>query len=441
MWTFLQPRKKGISLFVSDLIATMLLLYVVASCLFPESLQRENYEAIIGTFPWLCLSVVASALLMDLYHTEGSFSRYNIFLSAAIASVLTVIISGGASYFLRYFAFPRSILLMFGVVLTLYFYCSRFIFFRLLYKKRENPHVITQELWNEHVERCRAIVNEIAVAQENPIAADCLRCPAGGINADGAESAVVQDFQDMNLRKQAIVEALKRYKTLRVEATPADILLHGGTLISRDGRVYIEVSPGIVESRFSDIAKRIFDLSLALVALIPGLALMALIATAIWLDSGSPILYSQDRISLRGKTFRIYKFRTMIPDAEKETGPTLATEKDPRLTRVGAYLRRWRMDELPQLFNVIKGEMSLVGPRPERPNFVREFSEEIPEYELRHLIPPGITGMAQIYGRYSSKAEEKLIYDLFYSRRRGPVSDLILLIKTIKVVMQRDKAM
>ncbi|ABZ83437.1 bacterial sugar transferase domain protein [Heliomicrobium modesticaldum Ice1] len=412
MWAILQPRKSAFLLILSDLVTTCLLLWLAAELMFPESLKLENLEAIMGTFPWICIAVVSSALLMDLYHTEGSFSRYNVFLSAVIAAGLTVVISGGASFFLRFFAFPRSVMLLFGLLLIIYFYLSRWAYHRLE-RGRPGACFVTQEEYSE------GKLDELNLE---------------------TDTIVIQDFMDMNLRKQAIVESVKHCRTLRVEVTPTDILLHGGNLISRDGRIYIEVTPGVGQTQFTDLVKRIFDLVIALAALPICLPLIALIAAVVWLDSGAPVFYTQERVTMRGRLFRIYKFRTMIPDAERHTGPVLASEKDPRLTRVGTYLRYWRLDELPQIWNVIRGDMSLVGPRPERPHFVREFGREIPEYHLRHLIPPGITGMAQIYGRYSSNPEEKLIYDLFYSKRRGPVSDIILLIKTIKVVMQRDKA-
>ncbi|MBM7866595.1 hypothetical protein GTO89_08760 [Heliobacterium gestii] len=412
MWAILQPRKSAFLLIFFDFVATCLLLWLAAELMFPESLKPENYEAIIGTFPWICIAVIGSALLMDLYHIDGSFSRYNVFLSAVIASGLIVVISGGASFFMRLFAFPRSVMLLFGVLFIVYFYLSRWAY--------------------HHIESGRPGV--FLISQEEFVEG---RLDEANFETD---TIVIQDFSDMNLRKQAIIEAVKHCRILRVEVTPTDILLHGGNLISRDGRIYIEVTPGVGQTQFTDVVKRIFDLAISLVVFPICLPLMALIAAAVWIDSGTPIFYTQERVTMRGRLFRIYKFRTMIPDAERLTGPAFATENDPRLTRVGAYLRCWRLDELPQIINVIRGDMSLVGPRPERPHFVQEFAKEIPEYHLRHLIPPGITGMAQIYGRYSSNAEEKLIYDLFYSKRRGPVSDLILLIKTIKVVMQRDKA-
>ncbi|MCW2279003.1 sugar transferase [Heliophilum fasciatum] len=414
MWSILQPRKSAFLLIVADLVAASLFLWLGTQLLFPERWIPENFESMLGTLPWIYIAVVCAALLMDLYHMEGSFSRYNVFISAMIASGLTVIVTGGASFFLRYFAFPRSVLLFLGATLAVYFYLSRYVVGEWHRRSVHSIKIITQKDVEQGLLR---------VTEREPV-----------------DMIVIQDFTDLNLRKLAIVEAVKEAATLRVEITPTDILLHGGQLISRDGRIYIEITPRTGQLQFIDVAKRGFDLLLATLALLLALPLMAIIACLIGWESGRPVMYIQERVTLQGKPFRIYKFRTMIQDAEKQTGPTLSSFGDPRVTRIGAFLRRWRLDELPQLFNVLKGEMSLVGPRPERPVFVREFEEEIPEYHLRHLIPPGITGMAQIYGRYSSSVEEKLIYDLYYSKRRGPLSDLILLIKTIKVVMQREKA-
>ena len=140
--------------------------------------------------------------------------------------------------------------------------------------------------------------------------------------------------------------------------------------------------------------------------------IMLIIAIAIMLDDGYPVLYKQDRIGKGGKIFKLWKFRSMFANAEKTTGPVLAQTGDCRITRVGKILRATAMDELLQLFNILMGNMSFVGPRAERPIFVKQFKREIPSYDLRHLIRPGLTGLAQVYGRYNTKARNKLRLDL-----------------------------
>jgi lipopolysaccharide/colanic/teichoic acid biosynthesis glycosyltransferase len=161
-------------------------------------------------------------------------------------------------------------------------------------------------------------------------------------------------------------------------------------------------------------------------------------AIAIKLDSPGPILYCQERVGADEVSFVLYKFRSMRCDAETITGPQWAAKDDPRITRVGWILRKLRIDEIPQLMNVLRGEMSLVGPRPERPFFVSQLKEQIPYYELRFTVKPGITGWAQIscgYGDDEADAFEKLQYDLYYTKHMSPMFDLQILFETIKVVL------
>ena len=161
------------------------------------------------------------------------------------------------------------------------------------------------------------------------------------------------------------------------------------------------------------------------------------VAILIKLDSRGPIFYTQERVGLNGRNFKMFKFRTMRADAE-QAGVQWAQKDDPRVTGIGTYLRRFRIDELPQLINVLKGEMGLVGPRPERPEFVAQLRTQIPYYELRTLVPPGITGWAQIRYPYAAsleEAREKLQYDLYYVKHLSVFLDLVILFHTAKVVL------
>ncbi len=186
--------------------------------------------------------------------------------------------------------------------------------------------------------------------------------------------------------------------------------------------------------------KRTLDLILSAVGLIASLPLMAAIAIAIKLESKGPVLYKQIRVGMRAKTFAMLKFRTMREDAEAMTGPVWAAEDDPRITRVGAVLRKAHLDELPQLFNVLLGEMSMVGPRPERPYFVHEFRKEIHHYDRRLCVKPGITGLAQIkrgYDQTLADVRKKLRYDLLYVQKVCPLLDLKLMALTFGAVVSR----
>ncbi|MDR1561808.1 MAG: sugar transferase [Dysgonamonadaceae bacterium] len=189
-----------------------------------------------------------------------------------------------------------------------------------------------------------------------------------------------------------------------------------------------------LEERF---IKRILDFIFSLLVIIIFLPFGLLIAAVIKLDGG-PVFYSQERITRNREIFNILKFRTMIPNAEEISGPVLASENDPRITAVGRFLRIIRLDEIPQMLNILKGEMSIVGPRPERPYYVNKFEQAIPEYAYRHRVKAGLTGLAQVEGKYNTTVENKLRYDLIYINRYSIWRDFLIIIQTIKILFIKE---
>ena len=227
-----------------------------------------------------------------------------------------------------------------------------------------------------------------------------------------------------------------------------DILDLVGFFERRSGKIRLDLlypswlylSDGFRESTFRRAGKRTFDLVIVLLLLPVALPVMMLAALAISLESGGKggVLYRQTRVKEDGGTFQIYKFRSMVAGAEQDGVARWAEENDSRITRVGSVLRKGRLDELPQLFNVLKGDMSFVGPRPERPEFVAQLAEKIPYYEERHRVKPGLTGWAQIsypYGNSEEDALEKLQYDLYYVKNFSIFLDLLILLQTAEVVL------
>ncbi len=184
------------------------------------------------------------------------------------------------------------------------------------------------------------------------------------------------------------------------------------------------------------VARRSVDLVLGVPLLLLALPVLVVVSALVVLDSRGPAWIRQRRVGLGGKVFLLWKVRTMRQDAETGTGPTLASPDDARLTRTGRWLRKGRFDELPQLFHVVSGEMSLIGPRPERPEFVADFERDLPAYRLRHLLRPGLTGLAQVMGAYATKPDVKLRYDLGYLFHWTPLLDLIILIRTVSTVLR-----
>jgi sugar transferase (PEP-CTERM system associated) len=203
-------------------------------------------------------------------------------------------------------------------------------------------------------------------------------------------------------------------------------------------------SQGFQKTRLLAAGKRTLDMTAAAVGLVLAAPLMALVAVAIRLTSPGSVFYHQERVGLHGHIFTIHKFRSMRPDAEASTGPVWAAKDgDPRITPIGRLLRRTRIDELPQLWNVLKGDMSFVGPRPERPEFVKELTQQIRFYGQRHVVRPGVTGWAQVRYTYGASAEdalEKLQYDLFYIKNMSLALDLFVILATVKTVLLRKGA-
>jgi len=200
---------------------------------------------------------------------------------------------------------------------------------------------------------------------------------------------------------------------------------------------------GFVQGRVRTAVKRAFDIVCSSLLLVLASPLMLLTALAIRLDSPGPIIYRQERVGLGGRLFMCLKFRSMGTDAEKDGVARWAAKNDARVTRVGSFIRKCRIDELPQLFSVLKGEMSLVGPRPERPSFVAQLQEQIPFYDIRHSVKPGVTGWAQVrysYGASVEDARRKHQFDLYYVKNNSLFLDLLVLFETVSVVLFREGA-
>jgi sugar transferase (PEP-CTERM system associated) len=215
-------------------------------------------------------------------------------------------------------------------------------------------------------------------------------------------------------------------------------LLTGKLIVDQINPTWLIYSEGFRKSGTRLFLKRVIDLILSFVILVLLTPLIIITAVLIKIDSRGPIIFLQDRVGEKGKIFNVHKFRSMVAEAEKLSGPVWATEKDERITRVGKIIRKLRIDELPQLWNVLKGEMSFVGPRPEREFFVKQLTEQVPYYAERHTVKPGITGWAQVSYGYGSSVEdavEKLNYDLFYTKNFSIFMDLMIVLKTIKIVV------
>jgi sugar transferase (PEP-CTERM system associated) len=293
-----------------------------------------------------------------------------------------------------------------------------------------------------------AIVGFLEAADEvrtMPVA-DLLGYPILGCAKD--LSAVVEKYQISRIvvAMENRRGVLPMWELVKLRVQGVNVEDGHSAVAALSGRIWLDMvhpswfvfTEGFHRSRLTLVLKRTMDVLICLLGLLLSAPLMSLVAIAVWLESGRPVLYHQTRVGLKGKPFEVLKFRSMKPDAEAQTGAQWAQREDPRITRIGAYLRKYRLDELPQLVNVVRGDMSFVGPRPERPVFVDRLRTMISYYDERHSVRPGLTGWAQVqysYGASIEDASRKLEYDLFYLKNMSVFFDIIIVIKTLRIIL------
>ncbi|HOV79022.1 MAG TPA: sugar transferase [Bacillota bacterium] len=430
---------------------------------FGWNVPRENIAPYLSTWPWLTLSALA---LFYLYKLYGSYRwRWaEVFASLICVVFFQALAAMALSFMLRGFSFPRTVLLTAPLIQLVLLAVWRRLAWHLERGLLSGARVIVAGQPSEAVafaEKLESVAGgALKVAglvfgsgrengkrgEQNGTAAE-IRWPVLGDIAEfcGCLDAVDPDqvFVCSNLSQEdkakVVYACIDKDKKVYLVPDLYDIMLSQSRLDQVDDvPVFIVGRLAIPEESLA--VKRVMDILLSLIALAIASPLIILAGVVIKLDSPGPVLYRQKRLTLQGKPFYLYKLRTMVDKAERGSGPVLASENDPRVTRVGRFLRAARIDEIPQLLNVLKGDMSIVGPRPERPFFVNELVKETPEYAYRMNVKSGITGLAQIAGRYSTSPENKLKYDLLYTKSYSPAKDLAILLQTVKVILMKDRA-
>jgi len=258
------------------------------------------------------------------------------------------------------------------------------------------------------------------------------------IASDRALSRIIVALEDRRGALPSRELVTLRVRGLRVDDAPTALsALTGRISLHALKPSWFVFSDGFHRSKWNEVLKRALDLAAAMVGFVVAMPLMFLVAIAVRLESKGALIYRQTRVGRMDKCFEMLKFRSMCVDAEKVNGAQWASPNDPRVTRIGGFLRKYRLDELPQLWNVVRGDMSFVGPRPERPCFVEQLRTRIPYYDERHSVRPGLTGWAQVQYTYGSSVEDavhKLEYDLFYLKNMSLTFDVAIILKTIRIV-------
>lgn len=404
---------------------------------FGVDIPGENFDAFMRLSPWIAVMTVISFWLIGGY--EDDFQRHvEVIYNVAMGAFLTGIATMAIAFLTRGFAFPRSVFVLGFICQVFILSFSRLLVMRLvlLEGKAKKIAVIGSITQNQVLAaRIRALFGhsfEVTHMLDSAKAYDSELLNSVDIVCFG-------NSLPANVKEDVIRVCLGLGKSVYVVPDLYDILLHRARPGRLDDLMILRVE-GLSISKGQELAKRILDVVLALTLLVILSPIILVISAAIVATSPGGPFYSQERIGWKGKPFRLLKFRTMVQDAERDTGPVLTWEGDPRITKVGRFLRNARLDELPQLVNVLRGDMSFVGPRPERPFFVDRFSDSISDYRYRLQVKPGITGLAQIEGRYSTNPEDKLKYDLYYIRGFSLLLDLQIMLRTIKVAFTPDRA-
>jgi exopolysaccharide biosynthesis polyprenyl glycosylphosphotransferase len=404
---------------------------------FGTGIPQVNLNAFLRLSPWIGIMSVIFFWLAGGYDDDFQWP-VEVIYSATLAAFLTGIGGMAIAFLTREFAFPRTIFILGFMFHVLVLSSSRILIMRLIPREGKVRKVAVIG---------SAAQNQVAAARISSLFGHSLQVTHMLDSTEAYNPEILNavdivclgDSLPASIKEDVIRICLELEKDVYVVPDLYDILLHRARLGRLDDLMILRVESLSID-KGQQLAKRVFDAVLALGLLVILSPLILVISSAIMLTSPGNPFYSQERIGWRGKPFKLLKFRTMIQDAERDTGPVLTWEGDPRITKVGRILRSLRLDELPQLINVLQGDMSFVGPRPERPFFVEQFNDRIPDYRYRLQVKPGITGLAQIEGRYSTNPEDKLKYDLYYMRGFSLLLDLQIMLRTLKVAFTPDKA-
>lgn len=394
-----------------------------------------NYSAYKSVLPYIVVAFVLINVFSGIYVLYNK--RFIEMLSTTlIAQIMMTVVIMAMTFFGRWFAFPRTIVFINLIVSTIILVIWRLIVLNIYIENSGTNRVMVIG----EKEQCQEAVQNFKLSGNSQY-----RIVA--ITTDNYLENVKKNINDIDLfylldlhSKEEEFEVLS-YLTLKdkrifLEAEFDNILRINNRVMNINDESLIAIAKFEISPE-KDIIKRMMDFIISLVMIIITSPIMLIAAILIKMTSEGPILYKQIRITKNHKEFEIYKFRSMRIDAEELSGPVLAQSEDPRITTVGKYLRSLRIDELPQLFNVLKGDMSLVGPRPERPFFVEQFNKENPYYYLRHKVRAGITGYAQVFGTYSTDFSSKLKFDLLYIKKYSLMLDIQLLFQTVRILFDK----
>ncbi|MGB9749955.1 MAG: sugar transferase [Caldisericia bacterium] len=385
---------------------------------FGTPFEIRNLNAFINTLPFLTLIFIILFILYGLYSKKESF--YDYFASILSTFILLFLIKLSLSFFLREFAYPRSVIFIstiYEIIFFLIFRYSIFIYEKKYEVKKLGIVIGDSEIYEKFGKYEFKKINNINELKEIKNKIDAI--------------FILDNIKE---KEEIINYAYENNIKIFISPSLTDILLYSSNIINISDKAFFEISK-IKLNEEERILKSGIDILLSIIFLIILSPFFLIIPLLIKITSKGKVFYIQKRVGENGKIFNLIKFRTMIEGAEEKTGPILSNFKDERVTKIGKFLRKTHLDEIPQFINVVKGEMSVVGPRPERPEFFEEIEKKVPYFNYRVRLKPGITGLAQIVGKYETTPEEKIKYDLIYISTWSPLLDLYILFMTLKKII------
>ncbi len=408
--------------------------------LWDHLLNRPKNLSAYSHLAWLiAVTTIITFHLMDLHRDWLRRSLRHVVYSVIIAVSMTTLATMALGFWSREFAFPRSVLALASLMQIVLISAYR-VQMRRMYRHwfgNRRTIVVGQTSDSSWGVARKFLEHNVGLyALESCVARTELQPPYAEL--EQAETVVLTP--DLQEKDDIILYCFRNHKEVLVVPNLSELTIFGAEAREVDDLLIFGIQPHRLNPA-EDLLKRSVDLVVSSGLLLLTSPVLIVTAILIPLTSRGPVFFRQERIGKGGRRFRVIKFRTMVMDAEKLSGPVLASERDPRITRLGRLLRALRIDELPQMLNVIKGEMSLIGPRPERAYFVQQFEKELPAYELRHAVKPGVTGLAQVMGTYGTSVERKLHFDLLYIYNYSLLLDLKILMQTVRVVLQGEEAL
>lgn len=417
-----------------------LLLYHVSFILsfyirYEGTLPVFNYIAYQNARMYIFIAFLLLNTLFGVYIFYNKSKMDLLFLTGIIQIILMMLIMA-MTFFGRWFSFPRSVISINFIVSSILLFIWRLCIFKL-YERIDGTKKVM--VVGDELSIKQAAANfENAKNKRHRITHAIRGNYFENINNNMDEIDIVYLTSGIehDLRVKIYELLIRNKKNVFVHTSFENLALVNPNIMNIEDESVIELSPFHISPEF-DLIKRIIDFMVSGLLIVITSPIMFIAGILVKITSKGPMIYKQVRITKDQREFNIYKFRTMFATAEKESGPVLAAANDMRITLIGKYLRALRIDELPQLFNVLNGTMSLVGPRPERPFFVEQFKKQNPYYDLRHNVRAGITGYAQVYGKYATDFNNKLNFDLVYIKNYSLLMDVKILLQTLKVLFDK----